>query len=90
MFLAGGEIRIYTLPVSVTDQVVVGHGYHVTPLLPLVASNETFYVATVTSQEVAMFRASRFEMSRVDYEGPLSVEDQGTGRTIRTLCRQAP
>lgn len=90
VFLAGGEIRTYTLPVSVTDQVVVGPGYHLTPLLPLVASDELFYVVTVTSQEVEMFRASRFEMSRVDYEGPQSFDDQGTGSDYQNPVQASP
>lgn len=90
VFLAGGEIRTYTLPVSVTDQVVVRHGYHLTPLLPLVASDELFYVVTVTSQEVEMFRASRFEISRVYYEGPLSLDDQGTGSDYQNPVQASP
>lgn len=90
VFLAGGEARTYTLPVSVTDTVVVDRGYHLTPLLPIVASPEMFYVATMTSQKVEVFRASRFEMSRVDYPGPVSVDDQGTGSDYQNPVQASP
>lgn len=70
VFAGEDTLRAHALPVPVAEQVVVGNGYHVTPLLPLLASGERFHVVTVTSREVAMFRASRFEISRVDHEAP--------------------
>lgn len=91
VFLAEGEVRTYTLPVSVTEQVVVGHGYHVIPLLPVAAfAAEAYYVVTVTSQEIGIFRASRFEMARVDYEGPMSVDGQGAGSDYQNPVQASP
>jgi len=90
VFLAGGEVRTYTLPVSLIDQVVVDRGYHLTPLLPIVASPEMFYVAAVTSQEVVVFRASRFEMSEMKYEGPVRVDGQGTESDYQNPVQASP
>ncbi len=90
VFLAGDEIRTYRLPSSVTEEVVVGHGYHLTPLLPLVASEEPFYVVTVTAHEVETFRASRFEMSRMDFGATLSVDDQGIESDYQNPAQASP
>lgn len=90
VFVAGGQLRTYTLPVSVTEQVVVGERYHLTPLLPMVTEDGPFYVVTVTSREVEVFRATRFEMSRLDHQGPLAADDQGAGPDYQNPVQASP
>jgi hypothetical protein len=63
LFLDGTEARRYQLPIPLTEQVVVGMGFHVKPLLPALAADGAFHVLTITADEVRLFDASRFALS---------------------------
>lgn len=62
LFLDGGEPRHFKVPIPLTEQVVVGPGFHVKPLLPLLAADGAFFVLTLTADKVSLFNASRFAL----------------------------
>lgn len=66
LFLGDGEMRRYKVPISLAPQVVVGPGFHVKPLLPILAQDGAFLVLTITASNVRLFEASRFTMVEDD------------------------
>jgi hypothetical protein len=63
LFLDGTEARRYQLPIPLSEQVLVGMGFHVKPLLPALAADGAFHVLTITADQVRLFDASRFALS---------------------------
>lgn len=75
LFLGAGDMRVYKAPLALEERVVVGKGFHVRPLLPLLAGDGSFLVLTITADDVHLFRASRFALSEEDSPGlPRSLE----------------
>ena len=66
LFLGDGEARRHKVPLPFAEQVVVGPGFHVKPLLPVLAADGAFHVLTITADRVRLFDASRFSMAEVD------------------------
>lgn len=66
LFLAGDEAHRYRIPLPLAEQVVVGPGFHVRPLLPVLAADGAFHVLTITADRVRLFDASRFSIAEVD------------------------
>lgn len=63
VFLGGDEPRHYKLPIPLAEQVVVRPGFHIRPLLPVLARDGAFVVLTITADAVRLFDASRFSLS---------------------------
>ncbi len=97
LFLDGRRAVVHTLPVPVAEEVVVGAGFRVRPLLPALASDGAFDVLTLTSEECRLYEASRFalveddapglpghidtEMGESDYENPVQASPVARPRT---------
>lgn len=79
LFLDGAEPRVYTLPIVVTEHVVVGPDFHVRPLLPVLAADGRFMVLTIQAEHVALYGASRFALSEDDAAGLPAGIDDGAG-----------
>jgi hypothetical protein len=93
LFLGAGDMRMYQVPLALEERIVVGRGFHVRPLLPLLAADGSFLVLTITADNVCLFRASRFALSEedssalprsldqvkgeADYENPLMAQPMG-------------
>lgn len=76
LFLGDGQTHTYKVPIAFEQKVAVGHAFHVTPLLPLLAADGAFHVLTITAQRVRLFEASRFSMVEDDTAGlPGSVDE---------------
>lgn len=63
VFLDGAGSRVHKVPLPLPERVVVGPGFHVKPLLPVLAADGAFFVLTVTADQVRLFEASRFAMA---------------------------
>jgi len=63
LFLDGGDGRSYRVPVPLVERVVVGPGFHVKPMLPMLQFDGAFLVLTITSDQVQLFDASRFALA---------------------------
>ena len=53
----------FNVPITLPEQVTVGHRFHVRPLLPLLAADGQFYVCTITEDQVRLSLGSRFGMT---------------------------
>lgn len=63
VFLDGAGARHHKVPFPLPEQAVVGPGFHVKPLLPVLAADGAFLVLTITADRVRLFEASRFAMA---------------------------
>jgi hypothetical protein len=68
-FRAPDLLRLYRLPVVLEDLVVVGHHFHVTPLLPLLRDNGRFYVLALSQHAVRLLQGTRHGVREVDLTG---------------------
>ncbi len=76
LFLTPAMFRYYQLPITFEPLVVVGHRFHIKPLLTLLGGNE-FFVLALSQNAVRLFEGSRFGLSAIDdLEGvPKSLAD---------------
>ena len=63
LFVDQDGMRSFKVPVELAEHVVVGEGFHVKPLLPLMAADGSFHVLTLTMDQVRLFTASRFTLA---------------------------
>jgi len=59
VFAADGFLRWHRLPFAVDERVMVGHRFHLKPLLPLLGRDEGFYVLAVSQNSLRLFAATR-------------------------------
>ena len=87
VFLDGARARHHKVPLPLPEKAVVGPGFYVRPLLPVLAADGAFLVLAITADRVRLFEASRFAitedegadlpgdlgevMGESDYENPL-------------------
>lgn len=87
VFLDGARARHHKVPLPLPEKAVVGPGFYVRPLLPVLAADGAFLVLAITADRVRLFEASRFAitedegadlpgdlgevMGKSDYENPL-------------------
>jgi len=76
LFLDGGPPRWFKVPIALDEHVIVGAGFHVRPLLPMLAVDGAFVVLTITTDEVALFDASRYALASLDaVDLPFGIDD---------------
>jgi hypothetical protein len=95
MFLCRDFMRVYKIPYDVNPLTVVGLGFHLKPLLPLLADDRDFMILALSKKAVNLYRATRYTIAQValpdlprseaealGYENPeksLHVHTSGTG-----------
>ncbi|MBV7331609.1 hypothetical protein KFU94_25910 [Chloroflexi bacterium TSY] len=62
IFLAPNFSRVLRLPLPTEALVVVGHQFHIKPLLPLLTENTNFYILTLSQKAVHLFQGDRFNI----------------------------
>lgn len=65
IFIADDRTRTYRLPDPVEELVVVADRLHLKPLLPCVASGETFFVLALSQNQVRLLRGSRYSINEL-------------------------
>jgi hypothetical protein len=88
IFLADGMAGIFRLPFSFPEMTVVDRRFHTTPLLPLVAADDRFYVLALSQNEVVLWQGDRtsIEPMELPAETPTSLaEAQPEGEAGRQL-----
>lgn len=58
--------RVFRLPVTVEELVVISDRYHLTPLLPVVDEGDSFYVLVLSANQVRLFEGTRYGISELD------------------------
>lgn len=66
VFLAPGWSRVFRLPLSFPELVVVGDRFHVKPLLDLLTYDHRFFVLALSQNEVRLLEGSRLNVQQVD------------------------
>lgn len=66
VYLAPGWSRVYRLPTSLPELVVVGDRFHVKPLLDLLTLDGRFFVLALSQNEVRLLEGSRHDVQEVD------------------------
>lgn len=66
LFLGPDLFRPFRLPFQLEERLVVGHRFHLKPLLPLLGFEDQFYVLAVSQNEVRLFAGTRDSMEPVD------------------------
>ena len=74
IFVDDDDFRIMALPREFEERVVVGHRFHVTPLLPLVQNDGVFYIVAVSQNECRLFMATRHTIRQVPADLPDSLK----------------
>ncbi len=75
VFIADGFFKYIKMPVVPTEELVIEPTFYVTPLIPIVASKEYFYVLVISKQCAKLFKADAFGMQYVPVELPQSIEE---------------
>ncbi len=65
LFLDTTGVRVFRVPLSLAEQVMVGARFRIRPLLPLLAADGRFQVLTATAGKVRLFQASRNDIREV-------------------------
>lgn len=66
VFLARDQAHSYRIPVTFEEMVVVSDHFHLKPLLPLLASDQEFYVLALSHNQVRLLRGSRWRVSELE------------------------
>ena len=76
VFLSGGSVTIYRLPMPVDDQVVVADTFHTKPLLRFLHANKRYYVLSLSRNAVSLYEGSSFGAGSVELQGvPASLRE---------------
>lgn len=69
VFLSGGTIRSYCLPLPFDEAIFVGNRFHIKPLLPLLHGEEQFYLLALSQNSVKLLGGTRHEIKEIGLEG---------------------
>ncbi len=67
-FMSRSSAYIYRVPLAFEEFVVTGHRFHLKPLFPLLASNNRFYVLTLSKNRVRLFQGSHHTLKEVQID----------------------
>lgn len=96
LFLADGFARIYRLPYSFPETVVVDDRFHTTPLVPLIASDDHYYILALSQNEVVLWQGDRtgVDLMELPDDMPTSLAEArpggGDGRQLQWHTGSAP
>lgn len=92
LYLEAGEpVTALTVPLDVTQRVVVAQRFHLAPLLPLLGSGETFLVLTATAHDARLYRATRTSLTLLPVEGlPSADVSDGTENDYEAPAQASP
>jgi len=76
VFIADGFFKYIKMPVvPAEEQLVIEPSFYVTPLIPIMASSEYFYLLVISKQCAKLFKADAWGMQIVPVELPQSIEE---------------
>ncbi len=76
LYLSPDLFRTYRLPSPLEDLVVVSTGFHIKPLLPLLAYDERFFVLALSQDAIRLYQGTRFSVAPVSLRDiPRSLEE---------------
>jgi hypothetical protein len=69
VFLSKNFSRTYRLPAKFEEFLVIGHNFHIKPLLPLLSSEGKFYILAINLNGIKLFLATKDTISEVELTG---------------------
>jgi hypothetical protein len=76
LFIGSSEARIYRMPLSIEEIVVISDHFYLKPLLPLLNEQRIFYILALSQNAVRLFRATHFDIQSIAVVGaPASLSD---------------
>lgn len=75
IFLSNDFSRIYRLPAAFEELLVIGNGFHIKPLLPLLGRGEKFHILALSLNNVRLFETTRDSIHEVPLDFPTSMEE---------------
>jgi hypothetical protein len=69
VFIAEGFFKFIKMPMTPVEDLVIEHSFYVTPLVPIITSNETFYLVVISKKQVKLFRGDAFGMEYINVPG---------------------
>src|SRR5690606_6971278 len=76
MYLGRDFSRLYTPPVDLPEQAVVGERFEITPLLPALADGGPFYVLGLAGNGWRLLQCTRWACSRLEIPGAPANEEE--------------
>lgn len=90
-FISENSFRYLQLPMSVKELIYCNNSFMLTPLLPMVSSNEQFYLLAFSKHDAKLFLADKFGMQEIPVEGMpngmddvIHFEEKGDQQLFRT------
>lgn len=75
-FIASGILKIFRLPTTFHETVIIGPHFHLKPLLHLLTGNTRFYLLDLNTKEIRFFSGTKFMISRINSEKiPSNLDD---------------
>lgn len=68
VFLSAEELRTFRLPISFKELAVVSDHFHLKPLLPMLSSDDRFFILALSKNEVRLIEATRYGASEIQLE----------------------
>jgi hypothetical protein len=76
VFIADGIFKYLRMPSAATEKLHINSSFYLSPLIPLLSSNEFFYLLVISKKRAKLFRADNFGMRYIDVpELPRGVDD---------------
>ena len=69
VFIADGFFKFIKMPMVPTEDLVIESSFYVTPLVPVITSNEEFYLVVISKKQVKLFKGDAFGMEYVNVPG---------------------
>lgn len=68
-FFAPGVERVYRVPMTIDERVVVGRDFHIKPLLPLISEDGRFFVLAISQKNVRLLQGTRQSVAEIELRG---------------------
>lgn len=68
VYAAPDAFFTYRLPLEAEELVVVGHRFHIKPLLPMFSRNQHFFILALSLNQVRLFQATYYSMGELPLE----------------------
>lgn len=83
IFLTENAMRQYRVPLTLPSLVFTGQRFYIKPLLPLLESDNVFYILAFSQNELRLLRATRYQVSEMDVgDCPRSVDEALRGEEL--------
>jgi hypothetical protein len=69
VFIADGYFKYIKMPLATAEDIIAEDSFYVTPLTPIMVSNEYFYLLVISKKQTKLFRGDAFGMEYIPVEG---------------------